>query len=132
MQLKAYSATTDYFAETIKIRVNALASTEWSVSVSADWMTVTDAGNGRGGDEVKVAVAENPSYNQRSGTVTIGTETFTVTQLGRTSLVFKINPTEVSTFGLDGASGERIAVSATPDLGWTASSSADWIELYSG
>ena len=132
MQLKSYSATTDYFAETIKIRVNALASTEWSVGVSADWMTVTDAGNGRGGDEVKVAIAENPSYNPRSGTVTIGTETFSVTQLGRTSLVFKINPVEVSTFGLDGASGERIAVSATPDLGWTASSSADWIELYSG
>ena len=132
MQLKSYSATTDYFAETIKIRVNALASTEWSVGVSADWMTVTDVGNGRGGDEVKVAITENPSYNQRSGTVTIGTEAFSVTQLGRTSLVFKINPTEVATFGLDGASGERIAVSATPDLGWTASSSADWIELYSG
>ncbi len=132
MQLKSNSATTDYFADTIKIRVNALASTEWAVSVSADWMTVTDAGNGRGGDEVKIAITENPSYNPRSGTVTIGTETFTVTQLGRTSLVFKINPMEVSTFGLDGASGERIAVSATPDLGWTASSSADWIELYSG
>ena len=132
MQLTSYSATSDYFAETIKIRVNALASTEWSVSVNADWMTITDAGNGRGGDEVKVSLTENPSYNERSGVVTIGTEQFAVRQLGRTALVFKISPTEVATFGLDGASGERIAVTATPDLGWTASSSADWIELYSG
>ena len=132
MQLKSYSATTDYFAETIKIRVNALASTEWSVGVSADWMTVTDAGNGRGGDEVKVSITENQSYNPRNGTVTIGTETFSVTQLGRTALVFKISPTEVDTFGKDGASGERIAVSATPDLGWSATTSADWIELYAG
>ena len=132
MQLTSYSATSDYFAETIKIRVNALASTEWSVSVNADWMTITDSGNGRGGDEVKVSLAENPSYNERNGVVTIGTEQFSVRQLGRTALVFKINPTEVSTFGVDGASGERIAVTATPDLGWTASSSADWIELYSG
>ena len=132
MQLTATGATTDYFAETIKIRVNALASTEWAVSVNAGWMTVTDAGNSRGGDEVKVAVAENPSYNERNGVVTIGTETFTIRQLGRTSLVFRINPTEVSTFGVDGATGERIAVTATPDLGWTAAASADWIELYSG
>ena len=132
MQLTSYGATSDYFAETIKIRVNALASTEWGVSVNADWMAITDAGNGRGGDEVRIALAENPSYNERNGIVTIGTEQFSVRQLGRTALVFKINPTEVSTFGLDGASGERIAVTATPDLGWTASSSADWIELYSG
>lgn len=132
MQLTSYSATSDYVAETIKIRVNALASTEWGVSVNADWMAVADAGNGRGGDVVHIALAENQSYNARSGVVTIGTEQFSVKQLGRTALVFKINPTEVSTFGLDGASGERIVVTATPDLGWTASSSADWIELYSG
>ena len=132
MQLTSYSATSDYFAETIKIRVNALASTEWGVSVNADWMTITDPGNGRGGDVVQIALAENPSYNERNGVVTIGTEQFAVRQLGRTALVFKINPTEVSMFGLDGASGERIVVTATPDLEWTAASSADWIELYSG
>ena len=132
MQLTSYSATSDYFAERIKIRVNALADTTWGVSVDASWMTVTDAGNGRGGDVVQVALAENLSYNARNGIVTIGTEQFSVRQLGRTALVFKINPTEVSMFGVDGASGERIVVTATPDLGWTATSSADWIELYSG
>lgn len=132
MQLKSYSVTSDYFSETVKIRVNALASTEWSVSVNADWMTIADAGNGRGGDEVKIALAENQSYNARNGVVTIGTEQFAVRQLGRTALVFKINPTKVATFGVDGASGERIAVTATPDLGWSATSSAEWIELYSG
>ena len=132
MALKTTSATTDYFAETVKIRVNALADTEWSVGVDADWLTVADAGNGRGGDEVRVSVAENPSYNARSGVVTVGTERFTVTQLGRTALVFKVGPADEQTFGMDGASGERIAVTATPDLRWTAAASADWIELYPG
>lgn len=132
MQLASYSATSDFFADTIKIRINALASTEWNVNVDADWITVMDAGNGIGGDVVQIAIAENPSYNVRSGIVTIGTEQFSITQLGRTALVFKISPTEVSTFGVDGASGERVAVSATPDLMWTATSSADWIEFYSG
>ena len=132
MQLKTTSATTDYVADTVKIRVLALADTAWSVSANVSWLTVTDAGNGLGGDEVRVAVAENQSYNQRTGTVTIGTETFTVMQLGRTALVFKIAPTEVETFGVDGATSERLAVTATPDLGWTAAASADWIEFYSG
>ena len=132
MQLKSTSATTDYFPDTIKIRVNALADTAWDVSVNRDWLIVTDGGTGLGGDEVKVSVAENQSVNERSGTVTIGTEKFSVRQLGRTALVFKISPTEVSSFGVDGASGERISVTATTDLGWTATSSDDWIELYSG
>lgn len=132
MQLAPYSATTDFFADTIKIRVNALASTEWDVGVSADWITVIDTGSGIGGGKVQVAIAENQSYNVRNGIVTIGTEQFTVTQLGRTALVFKISPTEVSTFGVDGASSERVTVSATPDLMWTAASSADWIEFYPG
>ena len=132
IQLKTTSATTDYFADTLNIRVNALADTEWTVSVNRDWLTVTDAGNGRGGDLVKVAVAENQNYNARNGTVTIGTETFSVTQLGRTALVFRISPTDVATFGMDGTSGERIGVTATPGLGWSAASSADWIELYVG
>ena len=102
MQLTSYSATSDYFAETIKIRVNALASTEWSVSVNADWLTVSDAGNGRGGDVVQITLSENQSYNERNGIVTIGTEQFSVRQLGRTALVFKINPTEVSDLTLGG------------------------------
>lgn len=49
MKLMTTSATTDYTAETLKIRVNALADTTWAVSASADWLTVTDPGNGRGG-----------------------------------------------------------------------------------
>ena len=123
MKLGAASATTDYFAGTVKIRVNALADTAWTVSADADWLTVTDAGSGLGGDEVKVSVAENQSYNPRTGTVTIGTEPFVVTQLGRTALIFRIAPTEVGTFGVDGAAGERLAVTArggdTPARYWT-------------
>lgn len=131
MKLTTTGATTDYTAEALKIRINALADTTWSVSVNANWLTVTDAGNGRGGDVVSVAVAENPSVNARNATVTIGTETFSVRQLGRTALVFRIDAREES-YGADGATGERFGVTATPDLGWTAQASADWIELYQG
>ena len=131
MALTTTSATTDYFAEMIKIRVNALASTEWSVSSGVDWVTITDAGNGYGGDVVVIEVAENASYSARSTTVTIGTETFSVKQLGRTSLVFKLGESEFAT-GADGVTSKRVAVTATPDLNWSAKSSVDWVEFLSG
>ena len=131
MALSSYSASTDYFADTIKFRVNALASTEWSVEPAVDWITVTDAGNGKGGDQVVIAVAENENVNKRTGTVALGTETFTVTQFGRTNLKFSLDKSEFAA-GADGASGERVAVTATPGLTWSAAADVDWIEFYSG
>ena len=131
MMLKTTNSTSDYLSDTIKIRINALASTEWSVSKSAEWITVVDSGSGKGGGVVTISLAQNPSSNERNATVTIGTETFSVRQLGTTALVFKIDTTEAE-FGKEGASGERVLVTATPDLNWQAVSSADWIELYAG
>ena len=131
MVLKQTSSTSDYLQDTIRIRINALASTEWTVSASAEWITVVDAGSGKGGGVVTISLTQNPSSNERSGTVTIGTETFAVRQLGTTALVFRIDTTDAE-FGKEGAAGERVLVTATPDLGWQATSSADWIEIYPG
>ena len=131
MALSSNSASTDYFAATVKFRVNALATTEWSVVPAVDWITVTDAGNGVGGDQVVLAVAENENVNKRTGAVAVGTETFTVTQFGRTNLKFSLDKSEFAA-GADGASGERVAVTATPGLTWSAAADVDWIEFYSG
>ena len=131
MRLSEYSAQTDYFAETIKIRINALSETLWSVSSDCDWITIVDDGNGQGADSIKISVSENESYSPRSATVIIGTEKFTVNQFGRTSLIFRVSGTEAS-YGVDGGAGARIVVSATPDLDWSAQSDSDWIEIYDG
>ena len=131
MALTTYAVSTDYFAETIKLRVNALADTEWTVMPNADWITVVNAGSGKGGDALSLRVSENASYQRREGTVTIGTETLTITQLGRTSLVFRLDRSEFAT-GADGATGERAAVTATQDLGWSAAANVPWIEFYPG
>ena len=63
-----------------------------------------------------MAITENPSYRARTGTVTIGTETFTITQEGRpaSECEFSIDP--ISTMAsVNGANG-HIAVTATPGL----------------
>ena len=130
MKLDSYSVTKDYETHVIPVTVNALAITQWSVTPKNSWISVVDAGNGHGGDLVTIAIAENPSYKARTGTVTIGTETFTVTQQGRPTeaLDFNVDPV-YTTASVDGANG-RISVTATPDLPWTATSGANWITVY--
>jgi hypothetical protein len=59
--------------------------------------------------------------------VTIGTETFTVTQEGRTDLAFSVSPVS-SEASVEGAYG-LVAVTATPDLSWTAKSGVNWVTL---
>ena len=128
MKLDSYSVTKDYETHVIPITVNALAATTWSVTPNNSWISVVDAGNGHGGDLVTIAIAENPSYLARTGTVSIGTETFTVTQQGRTALEFGISPA-TSTASVEGANA-IIEVRATPDLPWTATSGVNWCAIY--
>ena len=127
MKLASYSESKDWYTHVIPITVNALAITEWSVTPNTSWISVVDGGNGKGGDLVSIAIAENPSYKSRTGTVTIGTETFTVTQAGRTDLVFTVSPAE-STASVEGANA-LLAVIATPDLPWTAKSNTNWMTI---
>ena len=130
MKLEPASTTQNYETHVIPITVNALALTQWSVTPNNSWISVVDAGNGRGGDLVTISIGENPSYRKRTGTVTIGTETFTVTQQGRPTeaLSFAVSPAN-STASVDGANGV-ITVTATPDLPWTATSGANWCTVY--
>ena len=131
IKLSSYSVTNNYETHVIPITVNALATTTWSVTPNASWISVVAAGNGWGGDMISIAISENPSYRARTGTVTIGTETLTVTQQGRptAALSFSVSPV-ASTASVEGANG-LVTVTATPDLPWTATSGANWLTIYS-
>ena len=128
MKLSPEEAEYDYLTHVIPITVDALAITTWTVEPQNSWISVVDGGNGKGSDLVTIAIAENPSWAARTGTVKIGTETFTVTQKGRTALEFCISPAE-TTASVEGANG-LIAVTATPDLPWSAASQANWLTIY--
>ena len=128
MKLATYEEKRDWYTHVIPITVDALAITEWSVTPNASWISVVDAGNGKGGDLVSIAISENPSYKERVGTVTIGTETFTVIQDGRTDLEISIDPVE-SEASVNGANA-LLSVYATPDLPWTVTSDSSWVTIY--
>ena len=128
IKLSPVKAEYDYLTHVIPVTVDALALTEWTVEPQNSWISVVDAGSGKGSDLVTLAIAENPSWSARTGTVKIGTETFTVVQQGRTALEFDIDP-KSTTASVNGANG-RIAVMATPDLPWSAASQANWLTIY--
>ena len=114
----------------VPLQVVAMQNTNWEVVPNVTWISVMDAGNGYGGSQVTLAVAENPSFEKRTGTVSIGSAVFTVIQSGTDDVNFKILP-EVATASPKGAFA-NVAVYATPDASWTAESLDSWIKIADG
>ena len=64
------------------LNVTSPAGCAWTASSNADWITITAGGSGAGNGTVSYMVAANTNGAPRTGTLTIGGETFTVTQAG--------------------------------------------------
>jgi hypothetical protein len=119
-----------YSSDIIQVQVSALATTTWNVTPNASWISVIDPGNKFGDSTLTLAVGTNPSYLERTGTVTIGSATFTIRQSGTPNPVLDILPKEATADPV-GAFG-NIAVLATPDGPWTAESLSPWIVISQG
>jgi hypothetical protein len=63
--------------------VTTASGCQWTAVANASWITVTGSGGGTGGGTATFTVAANTG-GQRTGTLTIGGRTFTVTQNGTT------------------------------------------------
>ena len=70
------------------VKVTAPGSCRWSATSDSSWITVTQ-GSGVGDGRVNYAVTANPSLNARTGTLTIGGQTFTVLQAGANGNLFE-------------------------------------------
>lgn len=117
-------------ADIIGVTITALAQTQWTVTPNAPWISVIDKANGYGDYVLTLAVNANPSFERRIGTVTIGSATLTIVQDGLASASLSINPPE-ATASASGAYG-NIAVYATPDAKWTATSLTPWVTIAEG
>lgn len=119
-----------YSSDIVQVQVTALGTTVWSVIPQSSWISVIDGGNGFGDSNVTLAVSTNPSFAARTGTVSIGTASFTIHQAGTPNPVLDLLPRE-ATADPTGAYG-NVAVVATPDAPWTAQSMDPWLILSSG
>src|SRR5262249_48324724 len=67
------------------VSVTAGAGCPWTASANASWLSITSGAAGSGNGQVVVGVAPNASTTPRVGTLTIASQTFTVSQAGITA-----------------------------------------------
>lgn len=107
-------------------QVNAQAGCAWTAQSNALWITLSSSA-GVGNGSVVYSVISNGA-SQRIGTITVGDQTFTVTQQG-----LSCNPTSATpdTMQLPASatSSASINVTAAAGCSWTASVGAPWITL---
>lgn len=121
------SANVAVGASTGSIAVTTTAGCTWTSVSNAAFITVTSGANGNGSGNSGYSIAANTGP-QRSGTITIAGQTFTVTQASGCS--YSINPTS-QTVGA-GATNGSTNVTTTAGCTWTAVSNAAFITVTGG
>ena len=100
--------------------VNADPGCGWSASVSdPTWISLTSAATGSGPGTVSYSVAANATGAQRTGSITVADQTYTITQFGP-GCSFALSPTTLPV-GPGGATAVISVITSGPSCGWSAS-----------
>ncbi len=109
------------------VTVTTTAGCAWTAASNDSWITVTSGATGTGNGTVGYSVAAN-SGADRTGTITIAGQTFTITQV--TGCTFNVSPTTIPLGPLGGTTA--ISVTAPTGCAWTATSNSPFITITSG
>jgi hypothetical protein len=102
----------------------------WSANSGVDWITITSGSSGTGDGTVGYSVAVNTNADERTGTVKIGSQTFTLTEAGM-SCSYSLTLTNAN-FSAAGGSCS-VGITAPTGCVWTATSgSPSFITINSG
>jgi len=109
---------------TVSTIVTGTVGCSRTATSNASWITVTAGASGSGTGTVSTSVAANTAGSPRTGTVTIGGQTFTINQAAA-SCSFTVSPTSKSM----ASSGGSFTVNVTTLTGcaWSASSASAWL-----
>lgn len=91
---------------------------QWSATPSDSWISI-NSGGGPGGGTVSYTVAPNPGANARTGTITAGGQSYTITQFG-SSCSFVVSPSLIPHSSAAGTATIHIDASDST-CSWTAS-----------
>jgi 6-phosphogluconolactonase (cycloisomerase 2 family) len=127
------SKTLSYTGGAINVRITAKGSScsAPDVSLNEDWISLSSLtfSNNRG--TLALTIPENASSLMRKGTVSIGGNTFTVSQKGEPCTV-ALSAASSGLFPENGGTGEFTVITRPNDCLWTAKSSASWLWVTSG
>ncbi len=123
------SPTTQSFSGaggSVTATITAAAGCAWTSVSNDSWITVTTGAAGSGSGSTTLNVAANAGSTSRTGSITIGTTTFTVTQAG-TPCTFTLSPTSQSFTAVGGSI--TVNVTTTASCTWSATSGATWVTI---
>jgi hypothetical protein len=108
--------------------VNAPTGCPWSAVSNVSWIMIGGTGTGNGTGTVNFTVAVSSGSSQRSGTITVDDQNFTVTQAGTCS--YSVAPASRSLAAT--ATSSTFGVTTTAGCAWTATTPTSWISITSG
>ncbi len=91
------------------VNVSTSSGCPWTATSNASWITITSGSSGNGNGTVNYSVSLNSSTSQRTGSMTIAGQTYSITQNGRLITV--------TTDDIDGSGQDDIIVDFGPDTG---------------
>ena len=114
--------------------VNAPAHCDWSATSNATWIGLTGAATGRGNGTVAYSVERNRQVDPRTGTIAVGTRTFTVNQAGDTPApaVCEYSVTPIEFTPCMTAPTMNAKITTQQGCTWTANPGASWINVTGG
>jgi uncharacterized protein (TIGR03437 family) len=125
VQLSATSQTVGAAASNATITVTAASGCAWTATSNANWLTITAGASGTGNGTVNFSVAANAGVT-RTGTLSIGGITYTVTQAAA-ACSYSVNPTSQSLTSQGGSA--TVTVTTASHCSWTAASNAAWLSI---
>jgi uncharacterized protein (TIGR03437 family) len=111
---------------TIRVTTNLQTCERPAYSDSA-WLTITSGASDVGSGEVRYSYTANNSALPRTGSITIGSQTFIVTQIGSNCTI-----SLSTTFASVPNTGGPGRVDVVTNCSWTASTDVNWIVITSG
>ena len=124
--LSASSTNVAASASSGSVGVTASNGCPWTAASSTNWLHTTSSGTGNG--TVSYTFDANPAGTARSGTITVGGQTFTVSQpAGTCTYALSAASTNVAASAGSGS----VDVTAGDGCSWTAVSSTNWLHTTS-
>jgi hypothetical protein len=99
----------------------------WTASSNVPWLTITAGASGSGNGTVQYSAAPTTG-GSRSGMLTVGGQTFTLTQ--GSGCAFGLAPSSLTLPAAGGSS--NVNVTSGAGCAWTATSSTPWLTISSG
>ena len=103
--------------------MEVLPNVQWTATSNDDWISLV-SGSGIGTSDITYSVEQYAGVTDRTGTITVGGATFSVTQTGLDVNVFPVRVDKSSEVGIITAT-----VSALFNTSWAVSSDSSWITI---